>query len=433
MAEGNNRIIDGPDVWAQLLGGNAPALKYADGTFIVKFNEEQERDENGRWTSTGGGSMPYKLTPQTETKHMFYLRKGISYFYDVGGTPERNVRAFLATQASRDNPYEAFAKILDEPDAPKLPLTDEELNRGVQGTYAGQENGWKTFDDVPEELRDSVLDDVLRNNVDEKELQAYYSEQRDFIHEKMNDLVLPDGRTVGETMDLMADDSLAQLQELAQTAPLSLTMPDSRLTKFLTDERYKTVFEVSSPNKGSARALYLDARTEVETKLGIPEDTYNENRPVYGTLGGGGMEYGNAMITMDDAVRDRTTITIGDSIDGAASGYLNLGELANGTVSREDFWQAAGERISRWSGNPNVSTWWNYTGENRISGYKGVDDIKLMGDNHYLEAQFHGGIKLSDIVSITVPPSYKISGANQTKLDDLDITVDRKSSSWSGD
>lgn len=41
------RIVDGPEVWAQLLGGNAPALKYSDGEFIPAVNTEQQDTIDG--------------------------------------------------------------------------------------------------------------------------------------------------------------------------------------------------------------------------------------------------------------------------------------------------------------------------------------------------------------------------------------------------
>jgi hypothetical protein len=43
-------------VWAQLLGGNAPTLKFVAGEFIVKeFNENQARDELGRFSTEASG------------------------------------------------------------------------------------------------------------------------------------------------------------------------------------------------------------------------------------------------------------------------------------------------------------------------------------------------------------------------------------------
>jgi hypothetical protein len=177
----------------------------------------------------------------------------------------------------------------------------------------------------------------------------------------------------------------------------------------------------------------MERREEVETKLGVPSDVEPETRPVYGTLGGTGMRYGDTTVTFDDSLKDRTTVTVGDSIDGAVNGYFNLGELAAGNVSRDEFWNNVGERVSRWSGNSYVSTWFNYTGDFQISGYAGVKDIYKLGANGYIEAQFHGGLKLSDVSSITVNPDAKISGGNQSKLDSLGITVNRVQSDWTKD
>lgn len=406
-----------------------PALKFVDGEFIVKeFNENQERDERGRWTSTGGGSMPYTLTPKAPEARDIMMTPGSSVF-ESARNPEEKVRALLWHSFRWQDPNlnidQELNKILADPEAPRIP---QEL---IDQVYQNAIRGWDLDPNASaEDKRDWVESGHLISIDNHSPLfDAWSNEQAEFVQSRIGETLLPDGKTINETMDAMATDALSQLQELAQTTPLSLTMPFSRLQSFLQDERYKTVFEATSVNKGLPRTAYIDARLAKETELGVPTDIPLEARPVYATLGGTGMAYGDSTITLDDSAKDRVTISIGDSLDGHVSATLNLGDLASGSTTKSDFWAAAGGRVADWGSNEYVSTWFNYK-DGGITGYSGNLDVQTMGNKEYLEAQIHGGVSLSDVSGVTVNPDVKISGGNQTKLDSLGITVDRVQSTW---
>jgi hypothetical protein len=259
---------------------------------------------------------------------------------------------------------------------------------------------------------------------------AYKEKETQFVVDKLREMKLEDGTTIGHVMDDMADTALKQLEQIALNDPITLTMPLGRFKKMMTDGKYKTAYEAPITGKGSSRQKYLDARYEIESKLGVPDSVADSDRPVYGIFGTGGLTYGDVRIEMKDDVKHRTTATIGDSADGNVNSSFWASDLAAGKSTRDDFWNAYSEKVSVFAFNENVSTWFDYDttkSESRIKGYKGFksvpDDLATYG---YVETQIHGGIKLPDLSKVYLPPSFKIPPAMQTQFDANEILVERE-------
>lgn len=263
--------------------------------------------------------------------------------------------------------------------------------------------------------------------------EDYIKKENAFVLEKARQVVMSDGTTVGQAMDEMADKGLAELKALASGEPLTLTMPSARAKKLLSEGRYKTVHETSSPNKNATRREYLEARERVEGRFGVPDSIADADRPVYGILGQSGFAYGDTRVFFKDEVKNRTTFTLGDSMDGQSSKVNWASDAASGNLTRSDFWDSYGQttRLLSSLGSEGLFSFGDAPKfePKPLRGYNKsapvVSSLSTFGYG-YVESQIHGGVKLSDIARIAFPPSYTITGPMQRQLDDAGIAVERE-------
>jgi hypothetical protein len=259
------------------------------------------------------------------------------------------------------------------------------------------------------------------------QLEDYLKKENTFVLAKLRDTQLPDGKKVGDIMDDIASTSLEQLKQMVIANDISLTMPLARFKKMVTDGRYKTAYEAPITGKGTSRESYLDSRMNHETSWGVPENTSDSERPVYGVFNIEGMNYGDTRIYLKDEAKHRTTLSIGDSIDGNAKTLLWASDVSEGKVSTKEFWQSSSYRIAGYASNEYASTWFEYDKKtDGPSGYKGLKSVLDLAVYNYVESQIHGGVKMSDISRVVLPPSFKIPAATQKIFDDNQITVERE-------
>jgi hypothetical protein len=317
-----------------------------------------------------------------------------------GVAAQANTAMSIASIATGKKDDALAAEILSDPDYPKMP-------KALQEAYDNA---------------------TWQNKFEHPDLEAYLKKENQFVTDKLRAVQLDDGTTVGQVMDNMAKVGIAELTDIAINKDLTLTMPLSRFKAMMADERYKTVYEAKRSGKGGSRDDYLEARYNVETKLGVPTNTQDANRPVYGIFGDSGMTYGDVRIVMKDELKHRTTVSIGDSIDGQVDKVFWASDLADGKVTEADFIDSMGRRISRYAFNDYVSTWFEYDkSATRITGYKGLKSaISQLAEYKYAETQIHGGVKISDLSKVILPPSFKIPAAMQSALDENGIVVERE-------
>ena len=281
---------------------------------LLKYSDDEERDDHGRWTSGGGGQeMPYELQPRFT-----------------------NVREFF-------------------PD--------------LKDMLPGNTEGPSKFDD-----KTGIWANQITYGPHAEEMKAAYLETQH-----------------------------AQFKEAAQES-IKVDVSPKTLSAILEDGRMKTAFEVPSSRAGGNYANnqkdYLEIRLEGETKrIGVPEATLPENRPVYGYLTKGdefdAYKYGAITVTLKDDVKDRTTMTAYDSLDGRLTPAPVSGAL-QGTLTDQQVWEASGPRTVD-----------HLSGGNRP-----------ISETPYYETQVHGGVKLSDIASITLPPAEGLM--TQRQRDNID-------------
>jgi hypothetical protein len=191
-----------------------------------------------------------------------------------------------------------------------------------------------------------------------------------------------------------------QANDFIKRQPVSVFMPEESVADLLDSGTYLTVFNQDASLKGED---YLDHRTIYEkVAFGYDSDFDPNSRPVSGAVlldgikaGNDGYltnQYGQVQLVLKDGVKDRTTYTIGDSLDNFAKPTQ------------------LGGKFPRAVSNVNVaSSAYRYANNN---DGQNMFDTKAWHSRNYLEAQVHGGVKLSDISKVILhyPEGYFDTG-----------------------
>lgn len=475
--------------------------KFTEQTPIQKFRPDQRRNSHGQFAPEGiggGGSQPpYPLKndnagwakgdKHTQTGYVPNIEEldgpDAPLFTSVwDGSEERKFTGGLADRAYRlahpdvakeDGVLEKA--VLKDPRYPKPPIqiTPEMLVK------AGYPEG-TLFENLRSEDQTSILNAGLKEMagaepdywsrvkpmgipVDKDKVAAYLAEENKVVKNILREQTFPDGKSVGFIVDDIAHQAIKQLSLEASDGTISLTMPKGRLRRFMADGEYKSGHEVPLEAKGgSTRQEYLDIRDKFEIDvLGIPQ---NAAKPIYAVLNRSADEstYGDIQLVLKDSVASRTSITIGDSLDGHAGGASWMPDLVKGDMSVSDFYSMYGKHAVTLFNNNNRSSKAVYHMTNMaeypvqtgvsdslftwemepvrdatanllprlysakwgaITGYKGVKDVRTWADSGYLEAQIHGRVKLNDVAKIVVPPTFSITKAEVQSLTDAGVQV----------
>ena len=171
------------------------------------------------------------------------------------------------------------------------------------------------------------------------------------------------------------------LTDIAQH-DIAIAAPKNAIDSILNDGRFRTQFETGT----SGATLNTTERAAAEAKgLGIPTTAGAANRPVYGYMNFGTdtrnltqRGYGEVSFILDDSVRARTTISVGDSMNQFAKNNLVGTPIDNPSILAADH---------------EVSNLVDYarTGDANEFVYSGVG---------YVEAQIHNGVQLSDVKAV---------------------------------
>ena len=176
---------------------------------------------------------------------------------------------------------------------------------------------------------------------------------------------------------------------VANVSPSIRSDSDSAIS-ILKDGRFKSQFESNKSGGGFSTKLRRDAE---EWGIGVPRNISVEKRPIYGyfkTQEHGAGAYGNVEFVLKDTVRERTTITVGDSLSGFAD-KSTVGVPLN-SITKASFADnyAVGELYK--------------TG--RIS-------------EGYIEAQIHGGVTIDDVFEVIVHPDEQTGRSMSRELRDI--------------
>lgn len=211
--------------------------------------------------------------------------------------------------------------------------------------------------------------------------------------------------TKGEALRLANDD---WNQFVAASDP-QIVMSAAATQRVLTSERIKTVHEVGRPARaGASNDEYMDTRVTYENvAFGYDNSTPIDKRPVSGLLGQGEPYseylsiYGGknpAVIQLKPSVKERTTYTLGDSLNG-----FETPSPVNNPASRTWNYNTADAGVYRKATGRN---WWV---DNKINAP---------------EAQVHGGVSIDDIAKITFYGSPSASVIATVKRKKIPYTIE---------
>ena len=194
------------------------------------------------------------------------------------------------------------------------------------------------------------------------------------------------------------------LQEIAQSQ-IATRLWGGELDNIVKDGGFKSLNEIPTDSKYgvSASEQYRAARSELEN--GVWRTPKEGVQPIYGYLDvdnpayqEGVSLYGDVKITLKDRISGRTTVTAGDSLNHRLT-PVRLSELRNKKVNADD--------VMRASRN------------NAFSEFGRDKKIQV----EYVEAQIHGGVKLSDFKSVTLDRFSQVQPDTITVLKQLGIEV----------
>lgn len=207
--------------------------------------------------------------------------------------------------------------------------------------------------------------------------------------------------------DLTAD----YIRDATKDISYQMRVPNCRIMDLILDAgRFKTQMETNS-TKG---ALNLDMRKQfTRASFGVdPETLPPDQFEIYGYashgdlvkeskeesfVGQGVGQYGQVVVTLKkDAMRDRTTMMIGDSLDAWQSARVNWVDQpdlhAVSVKNRLSLIEGAYEHLLRKAADPNHET--------------DLEDLLRDAQASYAELQYHGGVRVADIESVTLIADY---------------------------
>ena len=332
-----------------------------------------------------------------------------------------------------DGKTTVMLSIVNDPAYPKMPQEwIDAYDAKVQAWHDDPANKNTPTFYAPRPLTDlgdtkNVASQLIRNGlITNEQYQTWLVKENAFVIKKLQSYKFPSGETVKQVLDKFGASQLDTLKTIVSEQPVTIQMTSARLARFIKDERFKTVYEVSSIGKGSARGKYLDSRERRETILGVPTDTPDEQRPVYGYVANNGNEiFGDVRLVLKDETKNRTTITVGDSMDGQAKVGWVASDVRDGKISSDRFWLDSPNAVVRslydsWSYRPTAMFNTNSSNDAIVSSKNKFYSYVVSG---YVEAQVHGGIKLSDVSQVIIKNSDAINQTTKNKLTRAGIEI----------
>lgn len=191
-----------------------------------------------------------------------------------------------------------------------------------------------------------------------------------------------------------ANEGLEELKRLTSDASVSLRIHKNNLLKVLDSGRFMNQHE----SKTSSGQFDPEPRKRAEDKAFGINSSNPKDYPIYTYMSIEGKSdmvsgYGDIRIDFKNSVRDRTTITVGESLRNFGDGKL-VGTPLN---------------------NPRLGSLY---GSNMYGG-----QLNYAG---YIEGQVHGGLSVKDIDKVYLPKAYRNSDLTR-KLDEVGISYEIKS------
>lgn len=243
-------------------------------------------------------------------------------------------------------------------------------------------------------------------NVDPK--LAAHVEHGKYIADEHHRAVESLAKEVGMSPDAYRATVNAKLSEAVAHGEIYMRADSGTLPKILAEGRFKNMFETATTN-GSAD---IDGRLKAESRLfGVSEKSQVVDRPIYGYVSNPGFKsagslaegrldhYGDAVIRFKPQVRDKATLTVGDSL------------------SRHDMLTGVPMKAPDSAAVPFGSPTWTRNHKELLHADKATFLDRVNREFGYAEAQFHGGLHAHDIaeVAFTNKPGAALRQALEAK------------------
>jgi hypothetical protein len=181
-------------------------------------------------------------------------------------------------------------------------------------------------------------------------------------------------KATGKTRTQLERDSIAALRKIVINQPVRIRAYGTQARLILKDGRFKSQFETR--DSGGEYDPELRAQAEHDG-MGVPFGIKDAKRPIYGFYDAPSTDqsiemYGNIEFVLNTDLKKRTTITVGDSLEGFQDG-IRVGT----PVSRIDRTAFTDDFVSR----------------------AFITEGKVI---EYVEAQVHGGVTLDDVTAIRI-------------------------------
>jgi SPP1 gp7 family putative phage head morphogenesis protein len=343
---------------------------------LTKYNPDQERDERGRF---GSGSMSQDRTAKVEAQLKDWSK------YTKGESPIDVVRG-------------------------NYPQILENLRNGLIKEY--MDKGMGKNNAIAQARVDISRAYYYQGNLDQK------AREEEFLA-RMQEEAKTDPLVQEDVKNYQANSEYGTqaVSDIMTNGNVTIALSERTLADVLDDGRFKNQFETKT--SGGLKDIGIRKQGE-GAALEVPVGVKNSERPIYGFLttnDNPGIEYdsrrgnvektwsniasinnsnvdqyGEIRIVLKDSVRENTTATIGDS--------LRTGALAENLTNPD----------------PNMTQMGLYSAgiPSHMAGLPTAD---------YIEAQIHGGVKISDIAAIYVPNSRAYSVKNLLEYRGLNIPV----------
>lgn len=163
---------------------------------------------------------------------------------------------------------------------------------------------------------------------------------------------------------------------------------------------------VTGASSGSRSAMPGGLRaTWEEAQFAVDADVEPAHRPVYGALDllhhrhGGSPAFGSCYLVLHDHVRDRCTLSVGDShlAPDQVGTFRHSEAILHGLFEQAESGRLLGQDLATDDLQAVLA------GHGRDAPRRTLE--------HYVEAQVHGGVNLEDIAAIVVDPSFSSSPA----------------------
>jgi len=197
------------------------------------------------------------------------------------------------------------------------------------------------------------------------------------------------------------------LKRLMKDAPVNIAVPERHVEDIIKDGRFKTQFETGH-SRGSFDPAY---RSDLEHRLfGTDPGIDPMYRPIYGHLGDldtldSAGHYGDMKAVLHDAVKPRSTFTVGDSFGIGGAGGFRKGPF----------------RFAKFSDYDNrdpVTAWLNAEREFKANAEYPPTLPRLARQHSYVETQTHGGVPWSAVNALVhhYPDAYRLKPLHEKTM-----------------